>query len=482
VESSAARLAAFVRIAICQVVFATWLVARCALAETVSPAPSSATPAGGAAPTAAEPPATLAKPTPKPQVIAYDGRAPEPTTAGDVLLWVPRIVLAPLYLIGEFVVRRPLAVAIPGAERADLPRKVYDFFLFAPGHKGGVVPVGYVDFDFNPSVGLYAFWRDAFAAGNDWSVHTELWPTDWYALSVKESARIDARTSLQFHLSVVHRPDRVFYGIGARSLQSDQSRFTQAIADESANLDWRPARRSRMQLAVGLRSQETGPGSYGADPSLERQAATGAFPLPYGFGLRYAAAYTRALVALDTRDPWPMPGDGARVELQADQGSGLGASATTSWIRYGAVLAGFWDLDQHQRVLGLSLTARFADPLGQTPIPFTELASLGGDGPMRGYFSGRMVGRSAAAAALRYTWPIGPWLGGAIEGAVGNVFDAHLQGFRPQLLRFSGDIGITTAGLTDYPIEGIVGVGSETFEHGGQVDSVRVTLSVNHGF
>ena len=93
-----------------------------------------------------------------------------------------------------------------------------------------------------------------------------------------------------------------------------------------------------------------------------------------------------------------------------------------------------------------------------------------------------MLDRSAAVAALRYVWPIGPWLGGNIEAAVGNVFGEHLQGFRPELLRFSGDIGITTLGVSDYPIEAIVGIGSETFEHGGQIDSVRVTLSVNHGF
>ena len=82
-----------------------------------------------------------------------------------------------------------------------------------------------------------------------------------------------------------------------------------------------------------------------------------------------------------------------------------------------------------------------------------------------------MRDRSAAVAALHYTWPIAPMIGGNIEAAVGNVFGEHLEGFRPELLRFSGDVGITTIAVSDYPIEAIVGFGSETFEHGGQIDS-----------
>jgi hypothetical protein len=38
----------------------------------------------------------------------YDGRADEPATTGDVLLWFPRVVLFPLYLVSEFVIRRPI--------------------------------------------------------------------------------------------------------------------------------------------------------------------------------------------------------------------------------------------------------------------------------------------------------------------------------------------------------------------------------------
>jgi len=198
-------------------------------------------------------------------------------------------------------------------------------------------------------------------------------------------------------------------------------------------------------------------------------------------------------VVLDSRQPSPgtslqapapgqAPGSGVHLEVSGEQGSDVRRSPASGWIRYGGTAGGYLDLNQRGRVLGVAVTTVFADPIGTDPIPFTELATLGGDGPMRGYYTGRLVDRSAAAAAMHYVWPIAPWLGGSIETAVGNVFDAHLAGLRPGRLRFSGSLGLSTLGTGDYPIEIIVGCGSETFEHGGQVDSIHLSLSANHGF
>lgn len=95
----------------------------------------------------------------------YDNRAEEPTSAGDVALWVPRILLSPLYVVSEYVLRRPLGAMIAGAERAGLPSILYDFFVFGPDHEAGIVPIGFIDFGFEPSVGIYAFWDNALVRG-----------------------------------------------------------------------------------------------------------------------------------------------------------------------------------------------------------------------------------------------------------------------------------------------------------------------------
>jgi len=421
-------------------------------------------------------------PPAKRPVPDYGGRPPPSTTGRDVALWGPRLVLSPLYVVNEYVIRTPLSVALPAAENAELPRKVRDFFIFGRDYKSGIVPIAYAEFGFKPSAGAYAFWNDALAPGNDWSVHTEAWPTDWYALAVKESARLDSRRAVHLQLVGTHRPDRVFYGLGPETLESSQSRFTAAVTDESAMFDWRYWRESRLQLTVGVRSESLGPGRYGHDPTIQQEAATGAFAVPYGYGGRYTAEYNRILLSLDSRRPAPAPGSGARIEAKAEQGSNVLGSPESGWIRYGATAAGFVDLDRYQHVVSISVNTTFADPLGSLPLPFTELAALGGDGPMFGYLPGRLLGRSAAVGALRYTWPLAPGLGGSIEAALGNAFDQHLEGFRPEMLRFSGDVGISTIGAKAYPIQAIVGLGSETFEHGGQIDSIRVKIAVNHGF
>ncbi len=430
---------------------------------------------------AAEPQTAPAAPSPRRQLPDYRGRPADPDPGGTPILWVLRIVLAPFYLVSQYVIRWPLSVAVPAAERAEVPRKAYDFFAFGPEHRAGIVPVGFVAFDFNPSVGVYAFWYDAFARGNDWTLHAEAWPEDWYATSFRERARIGEDTAVAFHFTGVHRPDRVFYGLGPRSLQADQSRFTEAKTEEGVTLELDAAGRRRFEIGMGLRSESIGPGSYGSDPSVEAQAATGAFALPPGYGARTTAAYTNVLTALDTRRPAPAPGSGARVQAEGELGA-VPQGPSPGWVRYGAYASLFLDLSGHQHVVTLSAAARFADPLGEGAIPFTEQVSLGGDGPMRGYFPRRMIDRSAAVASVHYAWPIAPWVGGNLEAAVGNVFGEHLQGFQPDLLRLSADAGLTTVGLTEYPLELIVGVGSETFAQGGRLDSLRVALSVNHGF
>jgi len=435
------------------------------------------------------PPPPQAPESPKRPVPDYDGRGPPPAKPGDAVLWVPRVVLSPAYLTTEYVLRRPLGVAVTAAEHADLPRKVYDFFTFGPDHKAGVAPIGLVEFNFNPSVGVYAFWDDAGFKGDDLRLHAEAWPTDWVATSLTQRIVLDADRSLQIRLSGIRRPDRVFYGLGPRSLQSSQSRYGDERLDAGATYDWRFWRSSHILTTVGVRDVTTFDGHYGTDPSLSQEAATGAFAVPYGFDQEYTVQYNRIVAAVDTRAPASRRLSGVRLELAGEQGNELRQSPAAGWMRYGATAAGYVDLNGHARVLGLSVTTTFVDPLGSRPIPFSELVYLGGDHPMPAYYAERMVDRSAAVATASYDWPIGPWLDGRLELAAGNVFGTHLESFDPGLLRLSGALGVSLAGLkdpvsgvSDAPVEFLVGVGSETFSQGGKIDSLRVMLGVPHTF
>src|SRR5690606_7348280 len=115
-------------------------------------------------------------------------------------------------------------------------------------------------------------------------------------------------------------------------------------------------------------------------------------------------------------------------------------------------------------------------------VPFPELVTLGGQEPMRGLYPGRLYDRSAVVARLGYRWPIWIWLDGAIRMEVGNVFGQRLEGFRWERLRWSGAIGVESVGTPDNSFQFLVGLGSETFESGGTLNSFRVAVGTTSGF
>jgi hypothetical protein len=442
------------------------------------------------APTADAPstdaPSTVAPPSPsatspRRELPDYDGRGAPPTTAGQVALWVPRVILSPLYLTSEFLLRRPLGALMTTAERSGWPTILYNFFTFGPEHNAGFAPIVFVDFGFLPAVGAYIFWNDAFFKGQNLHFHGSVWSGDWLAGALTDHITFATDKVLTLKVTGVRRPDHAFYGLGPNTLNSSRSRFGEDLIEGYAMLEVPFWRSSRVKAAAGVRAVNLYPGHYASDPSLDERAASGAFPVPDGFNRGYTEEYNYVLAALDTRKDVAI-GSGARVELEAEQGTDVRRSPTTTWIRYGATAGVFYDLNSYGRIVSLSAATLFAEPLGSEPIPFTELVTLGGDRLMRGFFPGRLVDRSAAVATLRYRWPIAFVLDGSIQAAVGNVFGVQLEEFKPRLLRFAGAIGVETVGSTDGSFQALLGIGTETFDHGGQVDSVRFVIGTNRGF
>src|SRR5262249_14068818 len=174
-------------------------------------------------------------------------------------------------------------------------------------------------------------------------------------------------------------------------------------------------------------------------------------------------------------------GTGVRLELEGESASFLEGSAG-SLIHYGGSVGGFWDLTGKRRVLSLSVGAWFVDPLVRSDVPFTELVHLGGTRAMRGFREGRLIDRSAAVATLQYEWPIWVWLNGSLQLAMGNVFGEHLADFDPKLARMSGTVGVRTSGSPDHRFELLTGFGTETWDDGLKVTSVRFLVGTTRGF
>jgi hypothetical protein len=412
----------------------------------------------------------------------YANRPPPPATPGEIALWVPRVLLSPIYFTTEYLIRVPVGALVVAAERSNVPEVLYDFFAFGPDHKAGIAPIAFVDFGSNPSIGVYGFWDDAFFKGDDLRVHFAGWPEDWLGGSALQRIRFSNGDTIAFRVAGMRRPDHPFYGLGPRTLESAQSRYGEDQLDGSITATFPLWRASKIETGMGVRYATFYDGHYGSDPGVIEEAKSGSFGLPPGFTSGYAAQFDRIAASLDSRRPFPHDGSGFRLEADAEQGSGFGPAPVGGWIRYGAAAGGFLDLDGHRRVASLSAQTMFADPLGSSPIPFTELVTLGGDkAPMPGFFPGRMIDRSAAVASFRYRWPIGPWLDGSLQAAVGNVFGEHLEGFDARLTRLSAALGFESDGSPDSNFQFLVGFGTETFDHGGQIDSFRLAFGTSRG-
>jgi hypothetical protein len=419
---------------------------------------------------------------PKRDAPDYAGRPAPPPTPGEIALWVPRVVFSPVYFTTEYVIRRPIGALLVAAERANVPQQLYDFFAFGPDHKAGIAPTAFVDFGLNPSVGLYAFWDDAIFKGDDLRLHFSGWPGDWLGGSLVQRITSRGGDSVTLRFAGVRRPDQPFYGLGPDTLESARSRYGVDKLEGSVTAAFPLWRASRIETGTGVRHVDFFDGHYGGDPGIAELAARGTFTLPSGYGAGYDAQFNRVSAALDSRRPFPEEGSGVRLEADAEQGSGFGPMPVSGWIRYQAAAGGFLDLDGHRRVVSLSVRTLFADPLGSQPVPFTELVSLGGDNaPMPGYLGGRLVDRSGAVASLRYRWPIGPWLDGSLQTAVGNVFGEHLAGFDTHQGRLSAALGLESDGSPDSNFQFLIGFGTETFDHGGTIDSFRLAFGTSRG-
>jgi len=421
-------------------------------------------------------------PTPKRPLPDYDGRGPSQPDAVEAFLVVPRLLLSPLYLADEYVLRRPLAIALPAAERHDVPRKLYDFFTFGSAHHGVFLPVGFAEFDLQPSYGLYVYWHDAFLPGHDLHLHAETWTPEWLAVSLSQRLRF-GRHQLELRVRAVRRPDYPFYGQGPNAAYAHRSRYGARTLESKASYDVRLWRASHLSAGAGIRAVEFFRGWHESDPSLEAAVAAGTFAAPSGTDLDYAAELQQVTAVLDSRRPWPDAGSGVRVKAHVEEANQVGSPSPAHWLRSEALAAGFWDLTGNRRVLSLSLAAEFIDPLGAGTLPFPELIALGGNGLMRGFPWQRLMDRSAAVGSVRYEWPVGPWLTGALQAAIGNVFDAHLGSFDRRLLRMSFTAGLSSekAASSEYPVELLFGFGTRTIEDGAGIESVRVAVGVNYG-
>jgi hypothetical protein len=405
----------------------------------------------------------------------YDGRGDPPRDPADPWLWIPRVLLSPLYLVSEFVLRRPIEWIVTEAERAG----VFDL-LFAEGDVG-LFPTLVLDFGLSPSVGFYLFWNDAFVEHNQIRLRAATWGVDWIRGDVRDRLRLDdGRIELTIEGTALRRPDYVFHGVGARVLQSARSRFRQTRGEADVTAQYRWWRRSVIRAEAGFRFARFS-NSRAGEIGIQDAVAQGLYALPDGFNTGYHAFRWQVEASVDTRRPRPAPGSGLRVDGRVEQGTSL-QEGVGSWIR-GDGRAGLFLDTGAQHILEVFGQASLVEPLTDDPVPFTELVELGDDPvPFGGFIQGQLRGRSAAALSLRYTYPVWVWLDATAFISVGNVFGERWQDFDVDLLRYTFGFGFQTVGNRDNVLTAFIAFGSEPFANGGDITSIRLTAGTQHGF
>lgn len=343
------------------------------------------------------------------------------------------------------------------------------------------MPTAVIDFGFRASAGVYFFYDDLGAKGNDLRVHAATGGTDWLRLTVADRIAYGEDSYVKFRAEGWTRPDWAFFGLGPESVEANRSRYVAKSLEGGFSFYTMFKGASSFEAYSDVKGVGFGDGTCCDDPTLRTRVAMGQLELPPAFETGYTAYRLGMRLAFDSRRPRPEPGSGVRLELSGEHAFDL-EDAKRRWLRYGAALGGFLDITGQNRVVSLSASVHFADPLGERDVPFTELATLGGGALMRGFVEGRMIGRSAAVATLEYRYPIWAFLDGTLQAAVGNVFGEHLSGFDPELLRLSFVAGVRTSIERDHSFDLLVGSGTETFKQGAGLHDVRFLFGATRGF
>jgi len=410
----------------------------------------------------------------------YRGQPPPPTTTGEVLIWGPRVILFPAFLVTNYVIRAPVGGLATVAEKDNWGNSVFNFFAFGPDHKYGIFPVFLLNFGFRPSVGAHFFWDDAFAAGNNLTTDVAYGGSNWISVGLGDRYHFSKHSSLAVEAHWDRRPDNLFYGIGSEVTDDFRSRWGSDHVEGSVTYTQDVHRILRVEAKARLYRTIFRDYECCNDPTIQQRVDAGQYPAPPGYGENTTAAELGVKAVLDTRPPIGNR-SGFRVGAAAAPGVDVTRGFDRSWIHYGGAIEGSWDVTRSGRVLSLGVITMFADPLGSQPVPFYELVTAGGAEPFTGFLKGRLRDRSAIGAELSWRWPVFAYLDGIAAVGVGNVFDQHLSNFRFDRLRFNAELGIRTAaqfGASNFQF--IVGIGSDPFDQGFRISSFSLAFGVTY--
>jgi len=431
-------------------------------------------------------PPESAKPGQRRPVPRYDGRAADSASAGEVLIWIPRVIFYPAHLLMEYGIRWPITTGITLAEKHHVFNRVTRFFTFNEG-KGGLFPTFFVDFGLYPSMGLYFYNDDLFVPGNDLVVQAGFWPTGWYHFAVTDRFKVfrNDQGTVTLRGEFVWRPDFVFTGVGPDSV-SDEYWFGARQTEVEASLRTSLKDLNRVSFGLFYRNVMI---EGGDSPSVDDTSAPFAGDLQKnmpGYGETYNLLTARLRFELDTRSPDRVftPGSGLRLELFGSISVDPG-DPELSFARFGAEAAGFLDLSGINHVVALRLYAEMLETIGDSVVPVTERITLGGAEHMRGFLDGWLRGDSALVLTLDYRYPVWTFLDANLFVSFGNVFNGRYEEIQIKKMMMCWGIGLRSNTSRDVSFDVLLAFGTNQmgiWSDDMRINHVRVVFGINQGF
>ena len=437
-------------------------------------------------PAAAEkaPAEKTAKRPPHRAVPDYDGREEPATSAGDVLLWVPRVVLFPVRLVVDYGVRRPFGFVVRKAEHSKSFRRfLSNLFKEVEDANPLIFPVVLVDFGFKNSVGVRAIWRRGYLVPkSDVTARVGTGGTDWWRADIGIKTKLDA-LRLSAITGATIRPDYVFYGIGRDTRTAAKARYAAQKLFARGSVGGHVKGLGDALLEFGISDNELTSSRYDGALSIEDQVAAGRIAaLPNGYESDYKTARIGTRITLDTRADGRRVRSGARLDAAVERVYDL--TEETSWTRIELMAGAGLLLDPvAERKLDIRLGVEIVEPDNDsTQIPFLELATISGAPWLRGLPTGRLYGASAAALLVDYHWPLAAWLDAHAHLGAGNVFDSELSGFALRHLRGSFGGALSVAGLSERQIGVSLHFGTDPLGGELNVSSARFILEYSSDY
>lgn len=419
----------------------------------------------------------------------YDGAKAPRRSAGEALIWIPRVVFFPVYLTLEYAVRWPLVKLITVLEKHYVIERVKSFFSFANG-RGTWMPTFLKDLGQFNQVGAYFQLRDLGVEGHTLTLQAGFWTGHWYHVKAVDEMKAFRRNqgTVSLRGEFKYRPDSIYYGLGPDSVIGAKSFYRIRHTEVELALRCMLAGLNRFRAGISFRNVSLEPGKETSIDSPSRAIywdAEDQQQVP-GFGRTYNLLSTQLRLDLDTRSPKSIdtPGSGVRLELLGSHHIDPG-NTHLHFARWSGELAGFWDVSGRNHVLALRVFAAGQESIGDGLIPIHERIMLGGKETLRGFGSGRFRGDSALVISAQYRYPIWWMLDANLFVSAGNVFTGRFDDFSFRRMVMSWGVGLRTNTSKDVSFDVLLAFGSNQigqWEDKFRLAHVRLLFGINQGF